>query len=134
MKGQNYSRKRQAIYDLLLSTKEHPTADWIYSNLKPIYPDLSLGTVYRNVKLLESKGMVQSVTVVNGCERFDADVRPHSHFVCNGCGRVIDVYFKRNITDLTGDLMLDGIKRVDSYSLIYYGICENCETVENTEN
>lgn len=134
MKGQNYSKKRQAIYDLLLSTKTHPTADWIYSSLKPVYPDLSLGTVYRNVKLLESTGMVQSVAVVNGCERYDAQTEPHSHFVCNNCGKVIDVYFKRNITDLTGDLMLDGIKRVDSYSLIYYGICESCEVCEQAEN
>lgn len=123
MKGQNYSKKRQAIYDLMCSTKEHPSADWIYNSLKREYPDLSLGTVYRNVKLLESKGMIKSVSVVNGSERYDADTSPHSHFVCSSCGKILDVFVK---LDTFSDIQIKGVRRIDSQSLIYYGVCEDC--------
>lgn len=127
MRGQNYSRKRQAIYDYLHSTKEHPTAEVIYNSLKSEYPDLSLGTVYRNIKLLEDKGMVKSVAVVNGCERYDALTSPHSHFICSGCGRIIDVFLKNGMEELSKSLKTEGIKRIDSISLTYYGICDKCD-------
>lgn len=126
MRGQNYSKKRQAIYDYLHSTKEHPSAETIYNSLKAEYPDLSLGTVYRNIKLLEDKGIIKSVAVVNGCERYDALTAPHSHFVCSGCGRVIDVFLTNNTEELTKGLRADGIKRIDSLSLTYYGVCDKC--------
>lgn len=126
MRTQNYSRKRQAIYELLLSTKEHPSAEWIYNALKSEYPDLSLGTVYRNLKLLENNGAVKSVAVVDGRERYDALMSPHSHFVCNKCGRVIDVFLRNEISDITENLRINGAKRIDSFSLIYYGVCDKC--------
>ena len=126
MRTQNYSRKRQAIYELLLSTKEHPSAEWIYNSLKSEYPDLSLGTVYRNLKLLEENGTVKSVAVVDGRERYDALMSPHSHFVCSKCGRVIDVFFQNEISDIADNLRIDGVKEINSFSLIYYGICDKC--------
>lgn len=126
MRTQNYSRKRQAIYELLLSTDAHPSAEWLYNSLKPTYPDLSLGTVYRNLKLLESNGSVKSVAVVDGCERYDARMTPHSHFVCKSCGRVLDVFFTESMNDITEKAYIDGAKKVDSYNLIFYGICNEC--------
>lgn len=124
MKGQNYSRKRQAIYDLMCSTDKHPTAEWIYNTLKPDYPDLSLGTVYRNVKLLESKGLVKSVAVVNGCERYDALTEMHSHFVCRSCGKILDIFVN---FDVFPAAKIKGISRIESHNLIYYGMCEECD-------
>ena len=126
MRTQNYSRKRQAIYELLLSTKEHPSAEWIYNNLKSDYPDLSLGTVYRNLKLLEKNGTVRSVAVVDGCERYDALMSPHSHFVCSKCGRVIDVFLDSLLPTSTEELHIDGAKEINSFTLLYYGICDQC--------
>ena len=126
MRTQNYSRKRQAIYELLLSTKEHPSAEWIYNNLKSDYPDLSLGTVYRNLKLLEKNGTVRSVAVVDGRERYDALMSPHSHFVCSKCGRVIDVFLDSLLPTLTEELHIDGAKEINSFTLLYYGICDQC--------
>ena len=125
MRTQNYSRKRQAIYELLLSTDTHPSAEWIYDSLKPSYPDLSLGTVYRNLKVLEGNGAVKPVTVVDGCERYDARVSPHSHFVCKGCGRIIDVFFNENADELSLP-HTEEVKSVESYNLIFYGFCSKC--------
>ena len=126
MRTQNYSKKRQAIYELLLSTDSHPSAEWIYNSLKESYPDLSLGTVYRNLKLLESNGSVKPVAVVEGCERYDARMTPHSHFVCRSCGRVLDVFFSENMSDFADEAHISGAKSVDSYNLIFYGTCSGC--------
>lgn len=130
MRTQNYSRKRQAIYELMLSTDTHPSAEWIYNSLKPDFPDLSLGTVYRNLKLLEGNGSVKSVAVVDGCERYDARVSPHSHFICKKCGRILDIFFTENMPDLVPDMVrhaaLQGVKEIESYSLTFYGECDEC--------
>lgn len=126
MRTQNYSRKRQAIYELLLSTDTHPSAEWIYNSLKPQYPDLSLGTVYRNLKLLEGNGAVRSVAVVDGCERYDAKMTRHSHFVCKKCGKITDVFFTETMPDLTEKVYIDAAKDVEEYNLIFYGICTEC--------
>ena len=72
-----HSHQRDMIYNYLLSTKEHPSAEMIYDELRRIEPTLSLGTVYRNLKLLEDLGMVKKVTSVNNVERYDAMTSDH---------------------------------------------------------
>lgn len=85
------SKKRDAMLALLRSTHSHPSADWVYRQLKPEFPDLSLGTVYRNLNQLSDERIIRRLGVVNGQERFDADTSPHAHFVCTDCGAVIDL-------------------------------------------
>ncbi len=130
MRTQNYSRKRQAIYELLMSTDTHPAADWIYNTLKPKYPDLSLGTVYRNLKVLEENHMVRSVAVVNGCERYDARMSQHSHFVCRRCGKVEDMFHKEDMSELLRCVTIAKDHDVESYNLIFYGHCSECLSAE----
>lgn len=86
-----HSHQRDMIYNYMLETKEHPSAEMIYEDLKKIEPNLSLGTVYRNLKLLEELGMVRKVTNVNNVERYDAMTYDHIHFVCDECGSVSDL-------------------------------------------
>lgn len=127
MKRQNFSKKREAIFRSICSTDTHPTAEWVYNQLKPEFPDLSLGTVYRNISMFKERGMVISVGTVNGQERFDGNVKPHPHFICTKCGAVIDV------NQITGDnRSLDysvasayGF-RVDYHSLCFFGTCAAC--------
>ena len=90
-RAMRYSKKREAILAALRGTRTHPTAEWIYQTLKPEHQDLSLGTVYRNLALFQRQGLVRSVGVVDGHERFDAFTAPHSHFVCSCCRSVIDL-------------------------------------------
>ena len=124
-KRQNYSRKREAILSAICSTTTHPTAAWIYQKLKPEYPDLSLGTVYRNIARFKEDGVIVSVGVVDGQERLDGTVTPHAHFICSQCGSVLDV-------DLTQDKNLNryvGEKlncRIDSHDLVFRGVCAQC--------
>lgn len=127
-KRQNYSRKREAIYEAICGTDIHPTADWIYQTLKPVYPDLSLGTVYRNISRFKEEGKIVSVGVVNGQERLDGNTVPHSHFICKVCGRVLDVGSDGVITD--GHLDQSIAKRygcqVDFHDLVFHGTCSHC--------
>lgn len=84
-------RKRNAIYACLRQTDSHPSAEMVYALLHSEHPDISLATVYRNLAHFKSQGLIRSLGTVNGAERFDADVHPHVHFICTGCGRVLDL-------------------------------------------
>ena len=124
----NFSAKREAIYEALASTKSHPTAEWVYNKLKPDIPDLSLGTVYRNLTVFKEVGLAKSVGVVNGQERFDTDMSPHPHFVCTSCCKVMDIpggklFFDMNAYD---HILKEYGARVKSHSLTFYGICHEC--------
>ena len=75
------SRQREMIKSFLMGRKDHPTADVIYSNLKQQDPNLSLGTVYRNLTLLSDMGEILRLRVGDGVDHFDADTSEHYHFV-----------------------------------------------------
>ena len=121
----NFSSKRNAIYNTLLNTNTHPSARWVYEQLKPDFPDLSLGTVYRNITLFKNEGMVISVCNVNGEERIDADTSPHSHFVCNCCGKVFDVKENSSLTAESISLANSGFE-IESRLILYHGKCPEC--------
>ena len=121
------SKKRQAIYDELCSTKSHPSAEMLYSRLKPEIPDLSLGTVYRNLGVLMSDGVIVSVGRVNGEERYDCNTAPHPHFVCSRCGRVFDLELAFDLCSLLPEVEKSTGGRVISGSLCFYGVCKSCE-------
>ena len=88
---QRFSKKRQAVLDCVLSTRTHPTAEWVHEHLKDAYPDMSLATVYRNLGQLRDAGLIQSIGIVNGEERYDGVTDGHPHAVCSVCGRIIDI-------------------------------------------
>ena len=82
MATHKHSKKRDAILECVRSTATHPTAEWVYAQLKPQIPDLSLGTVYRNLALLASLGEIQKITCEDGADRFDPNTLPHSDPLC----------------------------------------------------
>ena len=120
------SKKRNAILELLHSTTAHPNADWIYAQLKPMYPDLSLGTVYRNLAAFRQDGTLTSVGVVNGQERFDAETAPHTHFICSCCGQVCDMFDLVVPEELVNAPSQNDGVRVDHYQLTFQGVCKDC--------
>lgn len=125
-KATRYSKKREAILEAIRSTKTHPSAEWVYQTLKPDFPDLSLGTVYRNIARFREEGLVISVGTVNGQERFDGNVCPHTHFVCRSCGAVLDLPgFTPDALDQDRIAAQHGVT-IDHYELIFYGECPHC--------
>ncbi len=121
-----YSKKREAILEAIQSTDLHPSADWVYQTLKPQCPDLSLGTVYRNLAFFKEQGTVCCVGVVNGQERFDATVTPHTHFICDTCGSVIDLHKIPVDSALDTKVGEQYNLSVDHHELVFHGTCQQC--------
>ncbi|MFR5732276.1 MAG: transcriptional repressor [Clostridium sp.] len=88
MKTLKYSRQRESIKASLMSRKDHPTADAVYASIREEFPNISLGTVYRNLNLLVELGEAQKLAFGDGKDHFDADTSLHYHFVCRSCGAV----------------------------------------------
>ena len=123
-KRKNFSNKRNAILNTICSTTCHPSAKWVYNELKDDYPDLSLGTVYRNISMFKKEGTIISVANVNGEERIDGNVTPHAHFTCNECGNIYDI-FNEELTAVDNVLCGEGF-HIDGKSITYYGKCNKC--------
>lgn len=120
-----YSRQREVIKKFLCTRKDHPTADVVYSNVRQQYPNISLGTVYRNLTLLSDMGEIQRLRVGDGVDHFDADITPHNHFVCTECGSVIDLEMADiNRINEAAAQNFDG--RIDGHVTYFYGLCGNC--------
>ncbi len=125
-----YSRQREMIYDYLASTKSHPSAEMIYETLKQEDDSLSLGTVYRNLKLLESLGKVRRVANFNDHERYDANCLDHVHFLCSDCGKVLDVD-EIDAVAIRKNLCFSKNYDVSSLSLTLTGVCPDCLNKKN---
>ena len=121
--GKNF-RKRNAILSCLRRSKAHPSAEALYQELHREYPDISLATVYRNLALFRSQGLAQCVGTVNGMERFDGDISPHVHFVCTGCGTVLDMP-EITLPDCSAQAEKSGC-RVRQAQLTLTGLCRDC--------
>ena len=124
-------RKRDAILSCLRSTTEHPSAEWIHARLKPDYPDISLGTVYRNLSFFKEQGTITSLGTVKGVERFDGNTAPHVHYICTGCGRVLDLPGMEIPLELNQAAARDSGGRVMSCQLTFTGLCAQCVNQEN---
>lgn len=125
-KKENFSRKRIAILKALQETDVHPTADWIYEKLKPQYPNLSLGTVYRNLKSFCATGRAVSVGVINGQEHFDGSLHAHAHLVCNKCGSVVDVQRDFFSDQELLKLSMENGLRFERAEVLFHGQCKAC--------
>lgn len=119
-------RKRNAILSYLQRVTNHPSAETIYSDLKSEIPDLSMGTVYRNLSLFKQQGLAVSVATVNGVERFDGNTAPHVHFICSDCDAVIDLLQLHTPESLSASAAACVGGKVDSCQLCFTGTCRDC--------
>ena len=117
-----YSSRREAILKILRDTKSHPNAEWVYAKVREQIPNVSLGTVYRNLKELSDAGELNTLETECGSLHFDADTSPHAHFVCNGCGAISDVF---GYSEDTAALEKSGY-RIDGVKTVIYGLCPRC--------
>lgn len=124
-----YSRQRETIKDFLMTRKDHPTADAVYMNVRQIYPNISLGTVYRNLTLLADIGEIRRLRIGDGVDHFDADTSPHHHFICNECGAVMDLQME-NIDSIQEIANRNFEGCIQGYLAYFYGICPNCKAAK----
>ncbi len=122
-----YSRQRASIMEYMAHTKEHPTADMVYLHVRKEFPNISLGTVYRNLNLLAERGDIRKISVPDGGDRFDGRMEPHSHVVCSTCGEVFDLDLDSVDTDAINriaDEHFDGC--VEGHTTLFFGTCPDC--------
>lgn len=125
MAARKHSRQRDLIKDFLMTRKDHPTADIVYMNVRKQNPNISLGTVYRNLTLLADIGEIARLRVGDGVDRFDADTSLHYHFVCTQCGRVTDLKME-SIENIMETAMADFDGHIEGHVTYFYGICGRC--------
>ena len=126
-----YSKQRAVILDFMKDRTDHPTADMVYTNVRKTLPNISLGTVYRNLVLLTELGEIKKVQVGDGVDHFDPVVDDHDHFLCTECGRVYDLPVRETLnarhyagSEFKGE--------ITGYTLMLRGVCEHCLSAEHT--
>ena len=126
MAAAKHFRKRDAILSYLQGTTSHPSAEMVFAGLKPQIPDLSLGTVYRNLHLFKQQGLANIIATVHGVERFDGNTEPHVHFICNDCDAVIDLMEMQIPATLTSAAESCSGGQVADCQLSFTGKCRSC--------
>lgn len=120
-----FSRQRELITGIIKGRKDHPTADMIYNSARELEPNISLGTVYRNLKLLSDEGVIITLETQDKRLHYDGDTSRHSHFICEGCGKIIDLFKPSNTPKELEELGLS----VTGEKCIYYGQCTECNKI-----
>lgn len=121
------SKQREAIKSYLMGQKNHPTADMVYTAVRQEFPNISLGTVYRNLTLLSDIGEILRLNIGDGVDRFDATTEPHYHFICRECGNVIDLDVDAEaLSRITTVAAKNFSGQIVGHTTHFYGLCENC--------
>ena len=120
-----YSRQRESIRENLINRMDHPTADMVYSDIRQIYPNISLGTVYRNLALLSDRGEIARIHTKDGTLHFDRNTEPHDHFVCRSCGRITDLEAP-SAEEIKEEALKNFPGSIDECIVTFYGLCGDC--------
>lgn len=120
-----YSRQRESIRAFVMNSKEHPTADTVYAGIKADFPNISLGTVYRNLSLLVDLGEIAKITTGDGPDRFDCNTKPHSHFICTQCHSITDI--EADEFDCMKEKVAESFDgKITGHMTTFYGACKEC--------
>ena len=127
-KQRRMTKQKKAIYNILLNTTTHPTAEWIYLEASKIMPDISLATVYRNLASLSQDGLIAEMEYTKLQTHYDGNPKPHYHFVCSNCGKILD--FEPKQKELRASIeeiaRASAIGQIVGHRLEFYGNCREC--------
>lgn len=130
--GFRLSKQRKVILEELRKVTTHPTADEVYDMVRKIIPRISLGTVYRNLEFLSSKGLVLKLGAPGEQKRFDGTPEPHPHIRCSVCTRVADVECDIDVPEIPAEF-------TNGYTILntnveFVGICPECQAAEQVSH
>jgi Fur family ferric uptake transcriptional regulator len=127
-KQERMTKQRKVILEELCKVKSHPTAYDVYEMVRVKIPSISLGTVYRNLEHLSSKGLILKLDIGKGQKRFDATTKDHTHIMCMGCGKVDDIVLQPEPDLFTMKTIVNdkiGYELI-GYGIELYGLCPVC--------
>ena len=120
------TRQKTLIFEELRKHSDHPAADEIYNAVRKILPNISLGTVYRNLEAMASQGKILKIEQAGGQKRFDPNPDPHPHFRCMKCGCIEDVPYKGTIDGVPQNGKWIGKRKVFGVHIEFFGLCMQC--------
>lgn len=124
-RGLKSTPQRTAIYQALSQSAAHPTAEELYAEVSPRYPMLSLNTVYYTLSVLQKAGLITEVNVGHDRARFDANLSPHHHLICQGCHVIVDV-MDRRLNHLAPPNGLPSDFVIIDHQVVFRGMCGRC--------
>ncbi len=116
------SRQRDTVLEVLRSSCDHPTADVIFERVREQIPNISLGTVYRNLGQLKDEGFITVVESSDTKVHYEGNLTEHIHFLCKSCHKITDVWCKSPVPAQLAEMGL----QVESQKTVYYGLCKSC--------
>lgn len=126
-----HSKQKEAILRIIRGTTSHPTADGIYAEVKKEMPNISLGTVYRNLRVLKQEGKILELGLAGSVARYDGNPQNHDHFRCERCGRVFDLNGSADSVDreIGSKVFQETGFKVFYHRLEFWGLCRECQSV-----
>lgn len=124
-KGVRITETRKAVIDFIIQSHDHPSADMIYQALLPVFPNMSLATVYNNLKVLIDEGFVSELKVRNDTTTY-YDFMGHQHLnvICEKCGRIADMDL--DLPDVQQEAAEQTGYQITKSQMVVYGICPDC--------
>ncbi|RTI49139.1 transcriptional repressor [Thermus scotoductus] len=120
------TRQRKAVLEVVRKAHNHPDAAWIYQEVRKVVPKVSLGTIYRTLEALVEEGYLIPITKAGEATRYDANLHPHLHLVCQGCGAIVDL--EVDLPDLLTPVQeAHPHLEVRSVEVTYRGLCPTCK-------
>lgn len=132
-KGFKVTPQRLAVYSVLAESKEHPSAEMIYNKLSPLYPTMSLATVYKTLEILVDANIIQEINVGENSFRYDARTNPHPHVTCISCNRVDDIE-EGLFNDIDERIASNTNYSIQKHQLYFFGHCPECKSKSKTIN
>lgn len=120
------TRQRKAVLEVVKKAHNHPDAAWIYQEVRKVVPKVSLGTIYRTLEALVEEGYLIPITKAGEATRYDANLHPHLHLVCQGCGAIVDLEVP--LPDLLTPVQEAHPQlEVREVEITYKGLCPTCK-------
>ncbi|MCI9233870.1 MAG: transcriptional repressor [Bacilli bacterium] len=123
-----YSDRRECIYQRIKNSYDHPTAEKIYEDVRKTIPNISLGTVYRNLNQLVEEGYIRKITNLDENAHYDK-IDMHAHMRCSSCERILDLE-KHFIPDIAEYVEEKSGNKILSQEILLTGICKECRKKE----
>lgn len=122
--------QRLAVLKILAESRNHPTAEQVYNQVRQDFPSISLATVYKTVTLLKEIGELIELDTRDGSSHYDGNKPwPHSHVICTRCKDILD-FDELSLDRLSDEAAVKTGFRIVDLQLDFFGLCPRCQATK----